>query len=291
MEFFESPPKARDICAEKRNDGLAIGYVPTMGALHEGHLSLVERSVNENDFTVVSIFVNPLQFNRPEDLDTYPVSIERDKVALKEAGCDLVYSGEFSDFFPGLQMSEAMKIEQPCKAIRGLEAAHRPGHLEGVQAIVQKLFEVVGNCQAYFGEKDFQQTLVVKELAQRIGGIKVIVCPTIREKDGLAMSSRNVRLSQTQRDKATILYRALFAANHLWESGVRDPEALEMIMRDEMVKETDLELEYAAIRDPFNWTETTPISHVNQAQALIAANLGAVRLIDNCRLGKLTGET
>jgi len=289
MEFFHSPLEARDKCHEIRKEKQTIGYVQTMGALHDGHLSLVDRSVNENDFTVVSIFVNPLQFNRPEDLETYPVSMERDKMLLSEAGCDLAYSGTFSDFFPGMEMEDAMKIERPSKAILGLESAHRPGHLEGVQAIVQKLFEVVGSCQTYFGEKDFQQTLVVKELAERIGGIDVIVCQTIRESDGLAMSSRNARLNSAQRTKATKLYHALFAANQLWESGVRDPKTLEKIMRDEMVKEADLKLEYAAIRDPLNWTEETPKSRVNQAQALIAANLGTVRLIDNCRLGKLIG--
>ncbi len=288
MEFLNSPSKAHDKCTEVRKNRMTIGYVPTMGALHDGHLSLVERSVDENDFTVVSIFVNPLQFNRPEDLETYPVSINSDKKLLEAAGCDMAYSGEFADFFPGLAMEDAIKTELPCKAILGLEAAHRPGHLEGVQAIVQKLFEVVGDCRAYFGEKDFQQTLVVKELAARIGGVDVIVCPTIREKDGLAMSSRNTRLNTGQRDTATTLYRALFAANQLWTTGVRDAKTLELIMRNEIMKEADLQLEYAAIRDPFNWTAETPTSPVDQAQALIAANLGTVRLIDNCRLGTLT---
>ncbi len=261
-----------------------MGYVPTMGALHDGHLSLVARSVAENDITCVSIFVNPLQFNNATDLANYPRTMEEDCAMLEGAGCDMVYTGSLETFFPGTTDVADIPPVVPLPAIAGLEADFRPGHLEGVQAIVERLFDTVGECRAYFGEKDFQQTLLVRQIAALHGGVEVVVCPTVREPSGLAMSSRNRRLDDASRNLAGALSQALRHAAALWDAGERDSERLERAMAEQLAR-PGITVEYAAVRDPENWTAGTPAGPLRHARALVAATVGGVRLIDNLALG------
>lgn len=282
--FLDTPQQASRWCQRQRDSGKSLGYVPTMGALHEGHLSLVRRSVSENDVTCVSIFVNPLQFDNPGDLDSYPRSMESDLAMLQEAECDMAYTGDLETFFP--DQSSTLDNSASLEPVnqRGLEADYRPGHLEGVKAIVERLFATVGQCRAYFGEKDFQQTLLVKDLANRHGEIDVVVCSTVREASGLAMSSRNRRLSTAALELASCLYQALVEADNAWRQGQRNPLRLEQLMQEKLDR-PGIEIEYATVRDPRNWTVDTPTQLGDSAQALIAAYIDGVRLIDNLALG------
>ena len=288
MIFLKSPAEAKAWCEAQRQAGNRLGYVPTMGALHNGHLALVARAVEENHAALVSIFINPLQFNNPADLDTYPRDMDADLALLESAGVAMVYTGTLEGFFPGIEHPGDIRIEAPCAAISGLEAESRPGHLEGVQAIVEQLFATAGDCRAYFGEKDFQQTLVVRELAGRHGGVDVIVCPTVREPGGLAMSSRNQRLSAQGKETARALFRALCAADDAWQAGVRNPTRLEAVMAGEL-RHPQISVEYTAVRDRNRWTADTPAS-VDAPQALVAAVIEDVRLIDNLQLGGNSSE-
>lgn len=290
--FLETPQLASRWCQQQRQRGLSIGYVATMGALHAGHLSLVHRSVSENDRTCVSIFINPLQFNNPDDIEKYPRLMEDDIAMLAPVGCNMVYTGSLQTFFPEHAAAQhiATKIIRdtegrglPDKIIQGLEAVYRPGHLEGVKAIVERLFQTVAKCRAYFGEKDFQQTLLVQQIAAAGGQVEIVVCPTSREPSGLAMSSRNQRLSAPGKTAAAVIYQALVAARRGWLSGNHNPASLEQIMR-EQVCDAAVTLEYAAVRDPDNWSADTPSSELNNARALIAAYVEGVRLIDNLAL-------
>lgn len=282
--FLDTPQQASHWCQRQRDTGKSLGYVPTMGALHEGHLSLVRRSVSENDVTCVSIFVNPLQFNNPGDLESYPRSMGSDLAMLQEAGCDIAYTGNLETFFPDQTSSLENSVSSEPVNVQGLEADYRPGHLEGVKAIVERLFATVGQCRAYFGEKDFQQTLLVKDIATRHGEIDVVVCPTVRESSGLAMSSRNRRLSTAALELASCLYQALVEADSAWRQGERNPLRLEQLMQDKL-DQPGIEIEYATVRDPLNWTNDTPTHLDGSAQALIAAYIDGVRLIDNLTLG------
>ena len=258
-----------------------------MGALHEGHLSLLKRAINENEVTCCSIFVNPLQFNNPQDLAKYPDTYENDIGLLQQAGCDMIFTGSLATFFPEYSDPKTIPKDCPSPAAQGLEGKFRPGHLEGVWTIVDRLFRTVGNCKTYFGEKDFQQTLIIQDLARSLStqgiNIKVKVCETIRGENGLALSSRNQRLSASEKKQALVIYKALSAAKEAWRSGRRQASELEDIMV-KIIQDSALELEYAAIRDPGHWTLDTPQGTLNDARALIAAYLGEVRLIDNMGL-------
>ena len=289
IQSLPDPQSASRWCAEQRARQRTIGYVPTMGALHRGHLSLVERAVRENHATCASIFVNPLQFNNPDDLEKYPQDRRRDVALLEDAGCDMVYGGTLAGFFPEATGTDANAIQpgDAGPAAHGLEGAFRPGHLQGVRAIVERLFATVGPCNAYFGEKDFQQTLVIRDLAQRLDetkAINVIVCPTVREPSGLAMSSRNRRLNREQQAVAAKIYQALLAAGKAWRDGVRNAGELELVMERGLSDER-LRVEYAAIRDPDNWSEDAPRGDLKQARALVAVYVGDVRLIDTLGFG------
>lgn len=299
MLSLPDPQSAAEWCLQQRAQNKTIGYVPTMGALHRGHLSLVERAVSENDITCVSIFVNPLQFNRSDDLQKYPRDMERDIALLESGGCDMLYSGTLAQFFPQEADTEALiekfqhasneelSVANRCDALHGLESEFRPRHLHGVWAIVERLFTTVGPCTAYFGEKDFQQTLVVKELAKQFTDINVVVCPTIREASGVAMSSRNSHLSDEQMHTAAKLYQSLLEAKKAWHAGVRAASELETIMRTQL-DDANIRVEYVAVRDETAWRESSPDFTANDstqhARALVAAYVGEIRLIDNIRL-------
>ncbi len=289
IQYLSSPQLARTWCQMQRNNALSIGYVPTMGALHEGHLSLVRQSIRENDKTCASIFVNPLQFNNPYDLKQYPCDLKNDINLLDKAGCHMVYGGTLSNFFPEGIDRPLPKKSIPSTTLNVLEGQCRPGHLEGVWMIVERLFQTVGNCTAYFGEKDYQQTLLIKELINIINkedenkNIKMALCPTLRETSGLALSSRNRKLTEAQREVAQLIYQSLYKARQAWQSGERSINELESLMRHHM-NHPDLLIEYAVIRDGNNLSAIPSDNDVRHARALIAAYLGNIRLIDNLAL-------
>ena len=284
---LSSPQDALQWCDAQRNNNLTVGFVPTMGALHAGHCSLVSQSVQDNDLTCVSIFVNPLQFNNASDLEKYPRNRDQDIEILSKAGCDMVFTGTLQQFFPGAIDSTSIALKDPGPAGQGLEGKFRPGHLEGVVTIVERLFKSIGDCNAYFGEKDFQQTLVVKHLAEKLKtqelSVVIKTCPTIRETSGLAMSSRNERLTTQEFEIASKIFAALSDAKNKWNEGVTNPIVLERNMQEQLIH-PKLNVEYAAIRDQDNWTPNTPTHVITTPRALIAAYLGEVRLIDNLQL-------
>ncbi|MHC4262006.1 MAG: pantoate--beta-alanine ligase [Planctomycetota bacterium] len=286
MDRFDEPAPASVWCSERQSTGRSIGFVPTMGALHEGHLSLVRRAARENDDCVVSVFVNPLQFDDPSDFERYPRDLDRDAELLAGAGCSMVFTGSLQGFFPGVTSLDEVALEDPGPAAVGLEGEHRCGHFEGVATIVRRLFELVRPTRAYFGEKDFQQTLVVRDLARRLGMPEVVVHPTSREESGLARSSRNVRLRDGDRQAALQLWRALDSARAAWSAGERSAVGLRSVLA-QVLEHDGVEVEYADVRDPENFADVPADGdRLTRAQALVAARVGDVRLIDNLRLDR-----
>lgn len=260
--------------------GLAWGLVPTMGALHEAHLALVRRARTENDRVGVSIFVNPIQFNNAADLAAYPRDLERDLTLLKAEGVDLVWTPTETDMYPpGFQTYvEATDITKP------LEGASRPGHFRGVTTVVSKLFNVFEPTRAYFGRKDAQQVAVITQMVRDLAiNVEIVPCDTVREPDGLALSSRNQRLTPRQRAAAPVLYRSLGRAEKLWQSGQRDPDALRAAVKAELNTEPLARVDYVSAADPVTLGElTAPADTVLISMAVF---IGDVRLIDNITLG------
>ncbi len=259
----------------------SVGFVPTMGALHAGHEALVRRCVSECSCSVVSIFINPIQFDRPEDLQNYPRDLEGDCRLLERLGVTAVYlPGEDDLYPPGF----STRI-RPGKAGEGFEGRFRPGHFEGVLTVVCKLFQRVQPQRAYFGEKDAQQLFLVRRMAADLDlPVRIVACPTLREEDGLALSSRNRRLDPEARRRAPVLQRACRAAREAFQRGERSPRRLEEAMRT-VFREEGLEPEYAAVVDddrflPAREGSTVPL------RAVTAATLGGIRLIDNLPLGE-----
>lgn len=293
MELLSHPGDALEWCAAQRARGASVGFVPTMGALHEGHLELVRRAARENDLVVVSVFVNPLQFNDPRDLERYPRDLEGDAALVASAGGSMLFTGTLEQFFPDVTFEEGRfppaRLADPGPCAEGLEGEARPGHFAGVATIVERLFQIVRPDHAYFGAKDYQQCLVVQDLAGCWGGLEVVVCPTVREPEGLARSSRNQLLDPTSRERALALSRGLFQARDAWSAGERDPERLAALVA-EQVQAAGLELEYAAVRDPERWSASTPTWPLERAVALVAARAGAVRLIDNLELSEVSAQ-
>lgn len=290
IERAESPSAARAWLAEHRGER-SVGFVPTMGALHAGHLELVRRARRENDLVVVSIFVNPLQFDDANDLERYPRDFEGDAAQLEAAGCDLVFTGELlgpRGFFPEAPNAEAIAERAPGPGADGLEGALRPGHFEGVATIVARLFEVVEPTRAYFGQKDFQQTRVVLGLG---AACDIVVCRIEREAHGLARSSRNALLADDVRQAARVFLHALEWGATLFRTGLRDSAQLERGMAAWFVDHAPdgFELEYTAVRDPLAWSAEAPPTLPGRGVALIAGRVpgaagGVVRLIDNLLL-------
>lgn len=283
LDILTDPVSASAWCHNHRNLKHSIGYVPTMGALHAGHLSLIERAIDENDVSCVSIFVNPLQFNDPKDYLSYPRDLKFDLKILREFGCDMVFTGDNREMFPEASSIEEVKILDPGIFAQGLEGEFRPGHLEGVCTVVDRLFRFVGPCRAYFGLKDFQQLLVIQNLADRFGYPEVIPCPTIRDKLGLALSSRNQLIKPADLIIATQIYRALLSAKKCWQTGNQNCDSLRAAMY-RVLSSSTLKVEYADVRDPMNWQGESPMGEIPRAVALIAARINNVRLIDNLRL-------
>jgi pantoate--beta-alanine ligase len=282
-EHLTSPQAARPWCDTHRNKGLSIGYVATMGALHSGHIDLIERAQAQNDTVIVSIFVNPLQFNQAEDLANYPRDESRDIALLESVGVQAVFTGSAEEFLGDATTIDTIELPDPGIYALGLEGRHRPGHFAGVREVVSRLFSFVGPCRSYFGEKDYQQLRLIEQLAETLPGIDVIPCPTAREVSGLALSSRNARLSETGKTDAAILFRAMQAANMRWIQGERTPARLQNAMLA-LLSQGKIELEYAEVRDPLNWTQMQPERSLEQARVLVAGTIEGVRLIDNLAL-------
>jgi len=259
-----------------RSGGKRIGFVPTMGFLHEGHLSLMKKAREENDVVVASIFVNPTQFGPHEDLDRYPRDAEGDATKCASAGVDVLFLPTASEMYPE-KPSVFVTVKGLCDV---LEGEVRPGHFRGVATVVAKLFHIVKPHRAYFGQKDYQQCAVVRQMVLGLDlDVEVVVLRTMREIDGLAMSSRNSYLDGEQRRKAACLYRALRAGEELVRSGIRDPEEVRRKMRAVMLAEQGVQVDYAEVADP----ETlAPLGAMqDRVVLLVAANIGSTRLIDN----------
>ncbi|MBI2827149.1 MAG: pantoate--beta-alanine ligase [Planctomycetia bacterium] len=266
----------RDAVSAARAAGKSIGLVPTMGALHAGHLSLVQASRRECGCTVVTVFVNPTQFGPGEDFDRYPRNLDGDVAQLAPLGVDLVFAPEPDEVYrPGhTTMVEVAGVAEP------LEGKHRPGHFRGVATVVLKLFNMVAPDVAFFGQKDYQQSLVVRRLAEDLDvPVRIRVCPTVREPDGLALSSRNAYLGPDDRRKALALSRSLTLAGELFESGERDAAVIRRRMMEIFEATPGVTLDYLALADADTLVE---VSEVNpHTVALVAARVGNVRLIDN----------
>lgn len=283
----QSPEEMRSLSERWRAGGRSIGFVPTMGALHEGHLSLVRRAREENDKLVASVFVNPTQFGAGEDFETYPRKPGRDRELLAEAGCDALFAPGVRDMygggFPDLLSGERTFVEAGFLG-QMWEGEERPGHFRGVATVVTMLFHAVVPHRAYFGEKDYQQLKIIQKMARELlFGIEIVGCPTVREADGLAMSSRNAYLSGEEREAAAVLYRALEAAAGLARSGERTTAKLVQRMREVCAAEPLVKLQYAAVVEP----ETlVPLEKLDgrPGRALIAAHVGSTHLIDNLEL-------
>jgi len=257
----------------------SLGFVPTMGALHEGHASLIERAVRDHDLAVVSIFVNPTQFGPHEDFAAYPRDESADIAACERLGAAMVFAPAALEMYPP---GDATRV-QPGAIAERLEGAERPGHFTGVATILTKLFSIVRPDAAYFGQKDFQQLRVVQTMSRDLRlGVRVVGCPIVRDPDGLAMSSRNRYLSTVDRRAALALSRGLFRARELWEGGAREPDPL----RNAVVRYTDgtgVSLEYVSAADPLTLEELA--RPAERAVVSLAARVGKTRLIDNVLLG------
>lgn len=264
---------SRSIVLEKKE----IGFVPTMGALHEGHLSLVRRAKKGNDIVVVSIFVNPIQFGPQEDLDRYPRDIEGDSEKLKNEDVDILFLPEIKDMYP-----DGYKTYVEVKEIsQRLCGAFRPGHFTGVATVVAKLFNIVRPRRAYFGLKDYQQSVIIKKMVEDLNmDIEIITCPTVRESDGLAMSSRNLYLKPDERRAATVIYRTLTGVSELIKSGERNVTHIKEFMKRSLLSEPLVSsIDYAGLYDPDTLEELIELK--DRILVAIALKIGTTRLIDN----------
>lgn len=263
----------------KQSQG-TVGFVPTMGYLHEGHLELVRRARAENSVVVVSIFVNPTQFGPTEDFNRYPRDIPRDLGLLEQVGTDIVFIPSAEEMYPS-GFNTWVVVE---KVTERLEGKSRPGHFRGVATVVAKLFNIVEPTRAYFGQKDAQQVVVIKKMVSDLNmNLEIVVVPTVRESDGLAMSSRNVYLNPQERQAATVLFRALSLAESMWRKGERDAETIRQAMVSLIKEEPLAEIDYVSIAHPETLEELATID--GPALASLAVRIGKTRLIDNMVLG------
>ncbi|MEO8285444.1 MAG: pantoate--beta-alanine ligase [Chloroflexota bacterium] len=259
-----------------------LGFVPTMGYLHPGHISLVEMARRENSIVAVSIFVNPTQFGPNEDFSRYPRDPERDLSLLKDAGVDWVFTPSVEEMYPAGYATYVDVREVTTR----LEGEVRPGHFTGVATIVAKLFNIVQPTRAYFGQKDAQQVAVIRKMVADLNfPLQIVIGPTVREPDGLAMSSRNVYLSADERKAALCLYRALTAAGTLWDDGERRGTPLRQAMQQALAAEPLARPDYVSIANPITLQELDDSSTATAALASLAVRIGKTRLIDNFILG------
>ena len=285
MRTTGSVTEVRELIAEARRAGNRVGVVPTMGALHRGHTSLIEAAVAGCDLVVVTLFVNGPQFNDPDDFLRYPRRLQDDLDTCQGKGVDVVFAPDEQTIYPpGGQTTVDVGHLGTL-----FEGQHRPGHFQGVATVVVKMLNITTPDTAFFGQKDFQQQLVIRQLCQDLHlPIDIVTCPTIRDDDGLALSSRNVLLAPEQRVIATSLSRVLRNAREQWQNGFNDLPALRQQLREQLESTPGLELDYATIVDANTLEETTADSET--LVALVAASVGNIRLIDNLLLNA-TSET
>ncbi|MBC7189816.1 pantoate--beta-alanine ligase [Candidatus Aerophobetes bacterium] len=277
MQVIKDITSMRNLCKTRKLTGEKIGFVPTMGALHKGHVSLIQRAREDCDFLVVSIFVNPTQFGAGEDFDRYPRNLEKDLAICREEGVDAVFVPSQQEMYP-----EGFSTWVEVKGIltETLEGAFRPGHFRGVATVVTKLFNIVLPDFSYFGEKDYQQALVIKKMVRELNiDTKIVLVPTVREKDGLAFSSRNLYLSKEEREAARVIYRSLLRAKRAIEDGEEDASAVITLMKDLIEEESLAKIDYIALVNP----ETLePVKKIKgRVLVALAVRIGKTRLIDN----------
>ncbi len=279
MKIFTTISDLQKEISQIRKDGKTIGFVPTMGALHQGHISLLNESLQQTDCPVVSIFVNPTQFNNPDDFEKYPVTIESDKEKLVQAGCDILFLPKVKEMYPETDT----RIFDFDGIDRLMEGEFRPGHFNGVAQIVSKLFGAVSPDMAFFGQKDFQQLAIIKKMVEKHAyPVEIVACPIIREPDGLAMSSRNMRLSPIEREKAVLISKTLFAAQKLTRQ--LSVEELKNWVNDQFKDDPVYKFEYFNIVDDTNLWPIKEWNEENRKIACIAVYVGHVRLIDNVEI-------
>lgn len=278
MKIVKSIKELKDYLFGAKKDNKRIGLVPTMGALHNGHLSLVRRCVEENDVCVVSVFVNPTQFNDKHDLETYPRTLEADCNLLETAGCDVVFAPSVEEIYP----EPDTRVFDLGSVAEVMEGAKRPGHFNGVAQVVSKLFYIVEPDNAYFGEKDFQQIAVIREMVRQLG-IPVVInaCPIVREEDGLALSSRNTRLTPEQRQKAPLIVRTLKESVAM-KPNKNVKEVIEYVVNT-INADPVMEVEYYEIVDGNTLKSIQNWSDTDYPVGCITVYCGEVRLIDNIK--------
>ncbi|MCK4777405.1 MAG: pantoate--beta-alanine ligase [Actinomycetia bacterium] len=265
---------------EVKQEGCSVGLVPTMGYFHDGHISLIQKAREECDIVVISIFVNPLQFGMKEDFSEYPRNLEKDLVIAKKCKADIVFIPDNTEMYPEKNLT-FVEVGELSECLCGKS---RPGHFRGVTTVVAKLFNIIYPDKAYFGEKDFQQLIIIKKMVKDLNfNMEIIPVPLFREKDGLAMSSRNVYLSGQQRKSALSLFKAIENAKNNYKQGIRDKKTIISKAKAVINKEKEIKLEYMEIRDAYDFKPVEKIK--GKAVLVIAAMVGKTRLIDNVILG------
>ncbi|OEF99873.1 pantoate--beta-alanine ligase [Vulcanibacillus modesticaldus] len=276
MKVFKKIKEIKSYLGEQIKQGMTIGFVPTMGYLHEGHLSLIRYAAKDNDIVVVSVFVNPTQFGPGEDLEKYPRDLDRDIRLAQQAGATVLFTPEVEEMYPN-GYKTYVEVEQITGTLCG---ASRPGHFRGVTTVVSKLFNIINPNRAYFGQKDAQQSIVIKRMVKDLNmDIEIIVCPIVRESDGLAMSSRNVYLNKDEREQAVVLSQSLFMAKEMIQNGEKDALKIKKAII-KMIKEKPLaDIDYVSIVDIETLTDVSEIN--NKVLIALAVRFGKTRLIDN----------
>ena len=280
MKIFNTKQEIKAYLTSLKEQNKTIGFVPTMGALHEGHLSLVKKAKKKNDLVVVSIFVNPTQFNNQEDLVKYPKTIENDTKLLESVSCDVLFCPSVEEIYAENITSENFNFDG---LEHQMEGKFRDGHFNGVGTIVKTLFEIVTPDKAYFGQKDFQQLQIIKKMVKKHHlKVKIKGCPIFREEDGLAMSSRNTRLSKEHRIAAPFIYKTLKKVNE--KSGTKNADKITEWVKNQFKKQPLLKLEYFTIADEKTLKTVKDKEYHKKTRAFIAVFAGEIRLIDNIQL-------
>lgn len=279
MKIFHKIEEIKDFVISSKDKNFSIGFVPTMGALHKGHIELIKQSVSENDITICSIFVNPIQFNNIEDLEKYPRTLDEDLKMLENANCSVVFNPSAEEMYPNEEniVYDLGGLDLP------MEGKFRQGHFNGVAVVVKKLFDIVTPNKAYFGEKDFQQLTVIQYLVKKLNTpIQIVPCAIVREADGLAMSSRNVRLSDEERIIAPLIYQTLkFAKENYNNYSVIE---LKQWIENKFKSQNKFNLEYVEIVDSCSLKNIENWNNAEHVNICLAAFLGKVRLIDNIKI-------
>jgi pantoate--beta-alanine ligase len=279
MKIFHTLDEMRTACRAARSAGKRLGFVPTMGALHAGHLSLVRAAKKSCDVVAASIFVNPTQFGPNEDLAKYPRTFERDRALLEKENVDFLFAPSPEEVYPAGATTWVTVEDLSAK----IDGRSRPGHFRGVTTIVAKLFHIVEPHAAFFGQKDAAQVAVIRRMVRDLNlAVEIVACPIVRESDGLAMSSRNAYLDPQQRQHALVLHRALARLKKMWDGGEHDAEKLKAAGRAEITAEKTVRLDYLEIVDPNTLDALNQAS--NGALVAVAAHVGSTRLIDNILL-------